>query len=112
MSLQESFVAYLEAYTAKDLQRVSDMLADDVLLRDWKISVAGRVTALAETEKNFQSADSIDIEILRTYEADDAVAGELKITVDGTEVLHVVDVVSFNAAGKIQSIRAYLGRED
>ncbi len=66
MSPREYFVAYLEAYAAKDLQRVSDMLADDVQLRDWKISVSGRNSAVAETEKNFQSANSIQIEILRT----------------------------------------------
>ena len=32
--------------------------------------------------------------------------------VDQSEVLHVVDVVSYNAEGKIKSIRAYLGRGD
>ncbi len=112
MSPRDRFVAYLDAYSAKDLSEVSAMFADDIALRDWKISVSGKESAIAETDKNFQSADSIEIEILSTYESPDAVAGELRITVDGTEVLNVVDVVTFNADGRISSIRAYLGRGD
>ena len=88
------------------------MFADDIALRDWKISVSGKDAAIAETDKNVESADSIEIEILSTYESEDTVAGELKITVDKSEVLHVVDVVSYDGEGKIKSIRAYLGRED
>lgn len=112
MSLRDRFADYLEAYSRKDLEAVAGMFADDIALRDWKISVSGKETAVAETEKNFNSADSIRIEILNTYESDDAVAGELRITVDESEVLHVVDVVTYDADGRICSIRAYLGRED
>lgn len=35
-------------------------------------------------------------------------AAELKIVVDATEELYVVDVITFNAAGNITSIRAYM----
>ncbi len=112
MSPKERFADYLEAYSDKNLQKISDMFAADIALRDWKISVFGKDAAIAETAKNFRSAKTIEITILATYESDNAVAGELKIVVDSTEVLHVVDVVSFNADGKIDSIHAYLGRTD
>lgn len=112
MSLKDNFVSYLEAYSGKNLQKVSDMFASDITLRDWKISVSGKDSAISETYKNFQSADTIEIEILNTYESSNAVAGELRITVDKSEVLYVVDVVSYGNDGKIKSIRAYLGRED
>jgi hypothetical protein len=46
------------------------------------------------------------------YEAEQAVTGELRVVVNETEVLFVVDVVTFNINGKIKSIRAYLGRGD
>ena len=112
MSLTERFEAYIEAYAAQDLDAVSDMLADDVRLRDWKISVTGKELAVAETRKNFAAAERIEIDILTTYAAPSAVAGELKIVVDGTEELHVVDVLAFGDDGRIESIRAYLGRPD
>lgn len=112
MSLKEKFIAYLDAYARKDLDAISAMFSDNILLRDWKISVRGKEAAVAETKANFLSADSIDINILHIYESPNAVAGELVITVDRTEILHVVDVVTFDEDRKINSIRAYLGRGD
>ena len=47
-----------------------------------------------------------------TYENKNAVAAELKIIVDKTEELYVVDVLRFNSEGQIESTRAYLGRGD
>jgi len=40
------------------------------------------------------------------------VAGELRIIVDGKDILYVVDVVTFNTDGKIKAIRAFIGRGD
>ena len=110
--LVQRFADYLAAYSAKDMPTIAQMFAAEVRLRDWKISVAGREAALAETRKNFSAARSIAIDILATYESAGAVAGELRIVVDESEVLNVVDVVSFDAQGQIASIRAYLGRAD
>jgi len=40
------------------------------------------------------------------------VAGELRIVIDGTVELHVVDALTFAVDGRIQAIRAYRGRGD
>ena len=88
------------------------MFADNIILRDWKIRVSGIEKALEETHKNFQAADSIDIDVLNTIEENRTVAAELKIVVDRTEVLHVIDVLTFDSENKICAIRAYLGRGD
>ena len=112
MSNSEHFLAYLRHYSHKDIDCVSDMFTDDVTLRDWNISVVGKAAALAETSRNFESARSIEIQALALYEGGDAVAGELRIVVDGMIELYVVDVISFDSNGKIKSIRAYLGRGD
>ena len=88
------------------------MLADDVRLRDWNLAVAGRAAVLAETAKNFASAKSIAIEVLGVYESQTTVSGELRILVDGSIELYVVDVIDFNARDQIEAIRAYLGRGD
>ena len=112
MSYQDQFVAYLTHYANKDIAKISAMLAEDVTLRDWNISVSGKASVIAETEKNFQAADTVEIEILHLYAAEQGVAGVLRIIVDGTTILYVVDVVSFNADGKIKAIRAFIGRGD
>lgn len=106
------FLSYLQHYAAKDLDAVAAMLAEDVTLRDWKLSVAGKAAAVAETAKNFASAQSIAIEVLGVYENQKTVSGELRIVVDGDTELYVVDVIDFNAQDQIQAIRAYLGRGD
>ncbi|MBN8707502.1 MAG: nuclear transport factor 2 family protein [Bacteroidetes bacterium] len=103
---------YLRKYAEKDLKSIENLFSEDIVLRDWKIRVVGKKNALDETRKNFESANSIEIEVLYIYENAETVAAELKITVDGSEELFVVDVITINAEGKINSIRAYLGRGD
>ena len=110
MPHQDRFLAYLNHYAAKQLDAIAAQFADNVTLRDWNISVSGKAAALAETAKNFAAARSVEIEVLRTYTSEQAVAGELRILVDGSIELFVVDVIEFDAAGQISSIRAYLGR--
>lgn len=109
---KERCLDYLRKYAAKDLEGVKELFAEDIILRDWKIYVVGKEDALRETHKNFEAAATIAIEVLATYESEDTVAAELKITVNTSEVLYVVDVVTFNTEGRIKEIRAYLGRGD
>ena len=110
MSNTERFASYIAAYARKDLAAIDSMLAPEVHLRDWNLNVHGKDAALAETAKNFTAARMIEIEVLALYQAESAVAGELRIVVNQSNELHVVDVITFGSEGKILSIRAYLGR--
>lgn len=103
---------YLQKYEEKDLEAMNELFDDAISLRDWKIHVRGKKEALAETQKNFENANSLAISILHTHESEDSVAAELKIVVNEVEVLYVVDVIRFSATGLITDIRAYLGRGD
>jgi purine-nucleoside phosphorylase len=111
MSLQEKFLYFLDCYARKDIEGISGMLAQDVTLRDWNISVRGREAVEVATKQNFDDADTITIEVLKLYESTRSVAGELRIVVDGTE-LFVIDVIEFDAAAKVAAIRSYKGRAD
>lgn len=103
---------YLRHYADKNLEAISAMLAEDVHLRDWNISVYGKAEVMRETARNFAEAASIDIQILDIHENANTVAGELHIVVDGTIDLYVVDVVTLNKQGKVTAIRSYKGRGD
>jgi steroid delta-isomerase len=46
------------------------------------------------------------------YESASSIAGELRILVDDTIELFVVDALDFDAHGQITAIRAFLGRGD
>ena len=110
MSNTELCLAYLKRYAAKDLAGIAEMFDDDIVLRDWNILVHGKPAALTETRKNFEAARSIAIEPLFLYENQTSIAAELKIILNDRDELYVIDVVTFNPAGKIQAIRAYKGR--
>ncbi|KPF67138.1 hypothetical protein IP84_13310 [beta proteobacterium AAP99] len=105
--------AYLAAYAAKDLDAIAGMLADDVVLQDWNLRVQGRAAVLAETQKNFDAARSLSIELLYVFVAADAhpsrAAAQLRIVVDERIELAVVDALHFDAQGLICAIRAYKG---
>lgn len=112
MSHRAQFLRYLDCYARKDLQGISAMLADDVVLRDWDLSVRGRAAVEGATRGNFAAARSIEIAVLTILEGEQSVAGELRIVVDGSNELFVVDVIAFDAQSRITAIRAYRGRGD
>ena len=107
---KKTVLLYLKKYENKDLKGIEDIFSDDIVLRDWKIRVEGKEKALFETKKNFESVDSIEIKVLSLYENDNSVAAELKIIINNSEELYVVDVVTINSEGKINSIKAFIGR--
>jgi hypothetical protein len=107
-----SLTGQFTAYAAKDIDAIDAMFADDIQLRDWKISVSGKAAAMSETRKNFAAAEALTIDILACYAQGQSVAGGLKIVANHSEMLYVVDVVTFNELGQISTIRAYLGRGD
>jgi steroid delta-isomerase len=112
MSNKERCLEYLRSYAQKDLTAIAAMFAEDIALRDWNVAVRGKAAAVAETARNFAGAQSIEIHPLNICENHESVAAELRIVVDGHIELHVVDVISFRADGRISSIHAYLGRAD
>jgi hypothetical protein len=99
----------LAAYQAKDMATIASMFHPNVVLRDWNSEVRGHTAAVEEFTRNFEQADTLKIEIKSFYQAELSAAAELEIIVNGTEVLNVVDVLSFNEEGKILSIVAYRG---
>lgn len=110
MTHRERFLEYLARYARRDLAAIDRMLAEDVTLTDWNITVVGKAAALAETAKNFAAATRIDITPRNIMEGGCSVSAELHIVVDATIELHVVDVIDFASSGMITAIRAYRGR--
>jgi steroid delta-isomerase len=110
-SAAERLVAYMQAYAEKDLPTLAAMLDDAVRLQDWNIAVQGREAFLRETARNFDQALSLAIEIVRTFESADGrqAAAELKIVVNGSIELSVVDVLDFDEGGQLLSVRAFKG---
>lgn len=103
---------YLKKYEEKEIKGIEEMFSEDIVLRDWKIRVEGKEKALSETLKNFESVESIKIDVLSIYENESTVAAELKIIINNKEELYVIDVITINSDRKISSIKAFIGRGD
>jgi hypothetical protein len=101
--------SFLSAYERKDIDAISEMLAEDVVLRDWNLEVSGLEAAVAEYSKNFRDADSLRITVNQILESESGVAAELEIVVNGSEKLNVVDIFTFNDDKEITSVVAYKG---
>ena len=99
----------LAAYQRKDIEYFSKNFSEDVVLRDWNLQVTGRDAAIKEFSKNFRDANSLEIKILQLLQSDDSVAAQIEILVNQTELLRVVDVITFTEDQSIRSIIAYKG---
>ena len=100
---------YFETFSRKDLDGLGVMFTGDVTLRDWEISATGIDEVLAANKKIFDSVEYIHVLPLHLYQDANTVAAELSIVVSGAVHLSVVDIITFNDAGKIVSIKAYKG---
>ena len=85
------------------------MFAEGVSLRDWNIVAHGKDSVLKENKNIFDSVETIQVFQLALYEVEKTVVAELEITINNEEKLLVVDVITFDDAKKITSIRAYRG---
>jgi ketosteroid isomerase-like protein len=100
---------FLSLYEAKDLEAISEKLADTVVLRDWNQEVRGKELALAQFADNFEEAKSLTIDVSSVFTASNGACAEITIVVNKTESLRVIDVLTFNSAMEITSIVSYKG---
>jgi hypothetical protein len=105
----EVLADFLKAYEAKDIDAIAPMLTDDVRLQDWHLEAHGKAAVLAETRKNFQDAQHLQNEIRQLYEGAGCAAAQVRIVVNKSVELEVVDTIAVNPDGKVSSIRAYKG---
>lgn len=109
IALKDLAKKYFNAFSAKDISGVRGTLAATVTLRDWEISQQGVDDVLAATAAIFASCSTIDVVVTALYAESSTVLAELEISFDGGEPLRVLDVLEFNDAGQISSIRAFKG---
>lgn len=107
--LKSLCLEYFYSFSLKDIDSLSKMFASGCQLRDWENSAVGKEDVLAIYEKIFNSVDTIAVTPRAVYEDNDTIIAELLITINGKEQILVTDIIAFNEAGKIISVRAYKG---
>lgn len=111
MDYKEKLEKYFKTFSNQDLNGLSEMFSEDVILVDWDINASGKEEVLEANKKIFQSVDTIDVVPYFYYVGDESYAVEIDVIVnvgkETEETIQVVDIISFNEDGLIQSIEAY-----
>ena len=111
MEHREKLEKYFDTFSNQDLEGLSKMFADDVILADWDVRAEGKETVLEANKNIFQSVDTIKVIPYFYYVGEEGYAIEIDVVVNSgletEEILQVVDIISFNEDGLIQSIEAY-----
>ena len=111
MEHKEKLEKYFETFSNQDLDGLNEMFAEDVILSDWDVRAEGKEAVLEANKNIFQSVHTINVIPYFYYVGEEGYAVEIDVVVnadqDTEEILQVVDIISFNDEGLIQSIEAY-----
>lgn len=109
MNLKELAIKYFKDFSNKNILSLKEVFSNDIVLRDWEIEAKG-IDEVIEVNKNiFNNVKSIFIEPQNLYQEENIVVGEIKIVINESETIYVVDILEFNEKKKIKRIFAYKG---
>jgi hypothetical protein len=97
---------YFLAFSKKDINELQRMFDVNVQLIDWEVNYTGRSLVLEFNQALFDKVGSINVrpELIAIYGTTSM--SKILVEVDGA-ALKVVDILTFNDAGKIIRIEAY-----
>jgi hypothetical protein len=97
---------YFSGFYTKNIDKVSENLAEDVILYDWNVKAIGKENVSDAIKDIFFSVESIMITPINLHIDDNTVVARIEIQVDGEEILRVVDVIDLrNKNGKWEIIK-------
>ena len=110
MDLENIARTYFSTFQNKDLHSLSDMFDEEISLKDWNIFAQGKKFVMEANAEIFNALDKIEVNVLNLYSCGMTIIAEIVISInDADEILPVVDIITFNSDGKIESIVAYRG---
>jgi hypothetical protein len=107
VDLEIKLNTYFDLFSNKDINGLSKLFSEDVKLVDWNISKSGKLEVIEANKKIFNSVDTIKVTPNKFYKNNNSYAVDISILVNEIENLDVIDIISFNKEGKINSIKAY-----
>ena len=108
-SLIECCEYYFKVFSAKNIEELSELFADDIELRDWENFSSGKSNVILTNKKIFDNVESINVKPKNIYQDGNVIIAELDILINGKEKILVVDIIRFNESAKICRINAFKG---
>ncbi len=115
--MKQAMQAYIDNYNLDDLEGVVGLYADDATVEDpVGTPVKSGKTAIRDFYKYAMTTGarlSLAAPIRASHGNSAAMAFDVKLDYQGSRmIIRVIDVMSFDAAGKFTSMRAYWGPSD
>lgn len=108
LELKELSLIYFDAFSNKDISKLSEIYDDDVHLIDWVIDVSGKDEVLNANKSLFENEFTLEVLAIENIhgQSDYKTANQIEINIEGQPKLKVLDVITFNSSGKITKIIA------
>ena len=115
---------YFQAFADKNIEVLSEMFTDDIILIDWNNTFSGKDQVVNEVEGIFANFKTIKLEVTDIFSSlniinadrgettvsipkDDSFACEIVIVFDDLEPLYIMDLIEFDDEGRIEKLTAY-----
>lgn len=106
--VQQIVNLYFDHFCKKDLQSLSELYAEDVILNEWNSNIfIGKDNVLDANKKLFEEFGQIEIDVTTSGISNNRSVNEIIVVLDGANV-KVVDVLTIEN-NKIKYIMAYRG---
>ena len=98
---------YFQSFCKKDAASLEVLFSDSIILTDWEVQIIGKQNVLNFNQNFFNSVDTIRIDVDKVAMGLDTVIAEIKIIINNSISIAVVDVIEFDQDNKIKQVRAY-----
>ena len=115
---------YFQAFADKNIEVLTEMFTDDIILIDWNNTFTGKDQVVNEVQGIFANFKTIKLEVTDIFSSlniinadrgettvsipkDDSFACEIVIVFDDLEPLYIMDLIEFDNEGRIRKLTAY-----
>tara|TARA_B100001142_G_C14093441_1_gene562206 strand:+ start:377 stop:706 length:330 start_codon:yes stop_codon:yes gene_type:complete len=107
-NLETLTIKYFTYWKSKNLQKLSKLFDDEIVLQDWENLIIGKEALIKFNQDFFEIFDKIYLDIIFINYFKNTSFSELKIKIDDLELV-VFEKITFNEKNLITNIRAFKG---
>ena len=100
---------YFFDWSDKKLNKLEELFADEVRIRDWNGTAFGKERALEFNKNIFEAVRKCTALPIYMYQDGLTVACRLNVYINDDNAFEVLDLITFNEQGKIVEILAFRG---
>jgi len=111
MNYTSLILKYFSAFSSKNIDTISELLSDDIVLIDWNIHEIGKGNVLKANRNIFNSVEEIKVIPIMFYSnSETSFAVQIEIQINKDQIIRVVDLIEFDINARIKKIVAYINQ--